>query len=136
VLASDVDAQALAIAEAAVYPAAAAVEAIREVCPEAPHGRVEEGRFAIVPRLRAVVRFRRDDLTAPVAASGPHDVICCRNVLIFLGREGQRRVLEAAAQALRPGGLLVLGRTESLMALPGADLAPLDITHRIYRKAP
>jgi chemotaxis protein methyltransferase CheR len=62
-------------------------------------------------------------------------VICCRNLLIFLGREGQRRVLDAAFRALRPGGLLVLGRTESLIAFPQPDMLPADVTHRVYRKA-
>jgi hypothetical protein len=29
----------------------------------------------------------------------------------------------------------MLGRTESLVALPEPRLAPVDITHRIYRRA-
>jgi chemotaxis methyl-accepting protein methylase len=136
IFASDVDAEALTIAEAGVYPAAAASMAIREVLPGHLNGTVSQGRFEVASGLRAMLRFRREDLTAPVAAAGPHDVICCRNVLIFLGREGQRRVLEAAARALRPGGLLMLGRTESLISLPQSELLPADIHHRIYRKAP
>jgi chemotaxis methyl-accepting protein methylase len=133
VFGSDVDAQALAIAEAGNYPAAAALSAIREVLDE--HGGAESaGRFEVSPAVRAIVKFRIEDLTAPASRAAWHDVVCCRNVLIFLGREGQRRVLEAACQALRPGGLLLLGRTESLLALPQADLQPVDVTHRIYRK--
>jgi chemotaxis methyl-accepting protein methylase len=54
--------------------------------------------------------------------------------MIFLSREGQRRLLETACHALRPGGLLLLGRTESLIAVPQANLQPVDVTHRIYRK--
>ena len=131
---SDVDAGALAIAETGSYPAAAR-EAIREVLPDGPCGQLREGRFEVAPELRAVLRFRREDLTVPPARPRQHDLICCRNVLIFLGREGQRRVLESAVQSLRPGGLLVLGRTESLLALPQSGLQPADSTHRVYRKA-
>jgi hypothetical protein len=29
----------------------------------------------------------------------------------------------------------MLGRTESLVALPDAGLVPVDVTHRIYRRA-
>ncbi|NOT06845.1 MAG: chemotaxis protein CheR, partial [Gemmatimonadales bacterium] len=47
---------------------------------------------------------------------------------------GQRRLLAAAAGALRPGGLLLLGRNESLVALPGAPFVPVDVSHRIYRR--
>ena len=39
-----------------------------------------------------------------------------------------------AFAALRPGGLLVLGRTESLVALPQAALEHVDTTHRIFRR--
>jgi chemotaxis methyl-accepting protein methylase len=86
--------------------------------------------------VRDRVAFQRDDLTGAAPAPGRHDVICCRNLLIFLGREGQRRVLDAACAGLRRGGILVLGRTESLVAMPDETLVPVDITHRIYRRAP
>lgn len=133
VLASDVDAQALGVAEAGRYSAAAATAAIREVLDQS-YGTVTQDRFEVGSETRALVRFRRDDLTESVTRPGWHDLVACRNVLIFLGREGQRRVLAAACQALRPGGLLLLGRTESLISLPQAELVPADITHRIYRK--
>lgn len=133
VIASDVDAQALSAAETGRYPASVQA-AIREALTDS-FGTVAGGRFEVAPVLRAIVKFRREDLTVPAARPGWHDVICCRNLLIFLGREGQRRVLDAAFRALRPGGLLVLGRTESLIALPHSDLLPADVTHRVYRKA-
>lgn len=136
VCASDVDAQALTIAEAGLYPAAAAAPPIREVLGFDLDASGPDGRVEVPARLRPLLRFRREDLTAAAGSPEWHDLICCRNVLIFLGREGQRRVLQAAAQALRPGGLLVLGRTESLLALPQSDLLPADTMHRIYRKAP
>jgi two-component system CheB/CheR fusion protein len=133
VFASDVDSQALATAVAGSYPREAAA-AIRELLPDLD-GSLRDARFVVDPKLRARVSFRREDLTAAAATPGPCDLVCCRNVLIFLGREGQRRVLDAAFRALRPGGLLMLGRTESLVALPNAPLLPVEITHRIYRRA-
>ncbi|HEV8599558.1 MAG TPA: protein-glutamate O-methyltransferase CheR [Gemmatimonadales bacterium] len=134
VFGSDVDAHALTVAERGSYPAKAALPAIREVLPE-PEGSQADGHFEVSAALRPLVKFRREDLTAPTPQAGWHDLVCCRNVLIFLGREGQRRVLETACRALRPGGLLVLGRTESLVAVPRAELQAVDVTHRIYRKA-
>ena len=47
-----------------------------------------------------------------------------------------RRVLDAAVHALAPNGILMLGRTESLVALPEAGLIPVDVTHRLYRRLP
>jgi two-component system CheB/CheR fusion protein len=132
VIGSDVDAQALAVAEAGRYLAQSA-EAVRAVLRE-PCGGVRDGWFEVDPALRGRVVFRREDLTSPQTDPARHDLICCRNLLIFLGREGQRRVLDAACRALRPGGILALGRTESLVALPDASLEPVDLMHRLYRR--
>jgi two-component system CheB/CheR fusion protein len=41
------------------------------------------------------------------------DLISCRNLLIYLNRMAQERVLETFHFALRPGGLLMLGPSES-----------------------
>ena len=132
VFASDVDASAVATAEAARYPAVAAT-AIRQALGRS-YGTIEDGIFSVDETVRQRVVFRREDLTATTPPPGWCDVVCCRNVLIFLGKEGQRRVLDTAFAALRPGGLLVLGRTESLVALPQAALAHVDTTHRIFRR--
>ena len=131
VVGSDVDAQALAVADAGRYPAPSAA-AIRVVLRE-PYGVLNDGCFEVDPALRPLVTFRREDLTSSPRDPARYDLVCCRNLLIFLGREGQRRVLDAACRALRPGGILALGRTESLVALPDAGLEPVDLTHRLYR---
>lgn len=133
VFASDVDSQGLGVAEAGAYPEAA-VAAITEVLPES-FGSMQDGRFVVDSRVRERVTFRHEDLTAEVATPEPCDLVCCRNVLIFLGQEGQRRVLETARRSLGERGLLVLGRTESLVSIPDAGLVPVDVTHRIYRRA-
>lgn len=133
VVGSDVDAQALAVAEAGRYPAAS-IDAVRAVLRE-PYGAVCDGMFEVDPVLRERVTFRREDLTSASTRPERYDLICCRNLLIFLGREGQRRVLDAACRALRPGGILALGRTESLVALPDSSLEAVDLTHRLYRRA-
>ena len=134
VCASDVDAQALDTAMAGRYPSQAEA-AIRLILPRT-YGAVRNGAFEVDAEVRDRVSFKREDLTAMTPARGWCDLVCCRNVLIFLGHEGQRRLLDAACTALRPGGLLVLGRTESLVAVPEAPLRPVDVTHRIYRRLP
>lgn len=133
VVASDLDEKALAIAQAGNYPPTAG-RAVREVMGEA-WGTLEENRFQVGPELRGQVDFRREDLTGSLVLPDRHDVVCCRNLLIFLGREGQRRVITQALRALRPGGLLVLGRTESLAAGQAEELEPVDAFHRIYRRS-
>ena len=61
------------------------------------------------------------------------DLICCRNVLIYLGPVLQKKVLQVFHYALNPGGYLMLGVSESIGA--HADLYSLvDKKNRIYRK--
>lgn len=63
------------------------------------------------------------------------DLISCRNVLIYLGPELQNRVIPIFHYALKPSGLLLLGRAETITS--HSDLfSPVDRSYRIYaRKA-
>ncbi len=132
VVGSDLDERALATARAGRYPASAA-ETIAEVMGSS-WGSVTGNRFEVKPEVHDRVEFRCEDLTGTLVLPDRHDIVCCRNLLIFLGPEGQRRVIAHAIRALRPGGLLVLGRTESLPASQTGDFEPVDSFHRIYRR--
>ncbi|HET9449876.1 MAG TPA: protein-glutamate O-methyltransferase CheR [Aggregicoccus sp.] len=74
-------------------------------------------RASVRPELREAVRWKRVNLVdaAQVAALGTFDVILCRNVMIYFSDETARRVVESLTQALRPGGHLLVGTSESLL---------------------
>jgi two-component system CheB/CheR fusion protein len=58
--------------------------------------------------------------------------VSCRNLLIYLGTDVQGQILPTFHYALRPGGYLFLGTSESVSQY--ADLfAPIDKKHRIFR---
>ena len=78
-----------------------------------------EGGFFINDEIKRMVDFSRINLLddRAVAAQGTFDAIFCRNVLIYFEKQTQKRVVEAFAQALRPGGYLFLGHAESIMRL-------------------
>ena len=61
------------------------------------------------------------------------DLISCRNVMIYFDTAQQRAVFARFHAALRPGGLLLLGRSESNLAA-GRRFEPVDKSHRLYRK--
>ncbi|HEU4539098.1 MAG TPA: CheR family methyltransferase, partial [Polyangiaceae bacterium] len=116
VVASDVDAAALARAEAGRLDEGGAAPlpapfAARWLLPAAG-GR----RFA--PALRERVRFARHDvvssaLPAPAeAAFASFDLVSCRNLLIYLAPAAQERVLLRLLKACAPGALLLLGEAE------------------------
>ena len=60
------------------------------------------------------------------------DLVTCRNLLIYLDREVQREILQQFHFALRPGGYLFLGGSETADAAHGL-FEPVDRKHRIYR---
>ena len=62
------------------------------------------------------------------------DLIVCRNVLIYFNRELQPLLFEKFFKALRPGGYLVLGRTESLPLNFRKKFQTINTTHRVFKK--
>lgn len=62
------------------------------------------------------------------------DVVFCRNVMIYFGRDARKRLLDSFLRRMRPGGFLVLGHSESLINVStGFELAPL-VNDIVYRK--
>lgn len=67
------------------------------------------------PELSRRIVFRCLDLVADPLPAGRFDVVLCRNVLMYLGADLRRRVLDRIACVIRPGGLLVLGAGETVI---------------------
>ncbi len=75
----------------------------------------EQGKFCIALALLRNIRFQRLNLLEHRPGSfGYFDAIFLRNVMIYFDRDTRRKVSEALAQSLRPGGFLVIGHAESL----------------------
>ena len=96
--------------------------------------------FEVIPEIRRMVHFSRDDLTsrhslAPAdSVFGSFDLVLCRNVLIYFSLELQKRVQDKLYRALNPGGYLVLGLAESLPPETAPRLTAVDRPHRIFQK--
>lgn len=67
--------------------------------------------------LRAMASFRQVNLLNPFTGIGMFDLILCRNVLIYFDEPTKRDILERMSQILTPGGVLLLGSTESTMGI-------------------
>jgi chemotaxis protein methyltransferase CheR len=92
-----------------------------------------EGRFLLDPGIRDMVSFYREDLMLP-RAGGEFDLILCRNVLIYFERRHQEAVLAGLEGTLRQGGVLVLGKTETLLPAARRMFRVVCPIERIYRK--
>jgi chemotaxis methyl-accepting protein methylase len=89
----------------------------------------------VLPALRERVTVQRLDLTRESALSPPYDLICCRNVVIYFDRETQDRLMLGFADALAPGGYLVLGKVESILGTARVRFEVVETRERIYRRA-
>jgi chemotaxis methyl-accepting protein methylase len=83
--------------------------------------------------VRRLVRFERRDLLAEEPPLGRHQIVCCRNVLIYFDRDTQERLFEKFHRALAPDGFLVLGKVETLLGSARTHFAPVDSRERIFR---
>ena len=130
ILASDVDPDAIATAREGFYPNTLS----SAVSPErlAHHFIRESGGWRVNPSLRDCVVFTVQDLLADPPFSRI-DLVSCRNVLIYLGPEAQRRVIGACGFALRPGGLLLLGAAETPGPADGR-FEVVDKAARLWRR--
>lgn len=129
IVATDVDPATLDLARTGEYPE----ERLAEV-PETLLRRwfVEtQGKFRIAPEIREMVGFRQSDL-ADGDAFTASDLILCRNVLIYFERQQQEKILRRFAEVLHQGGILVLGKSETLMGESRRLFRTVCPVERIY----
>ena len=88
-----------------------------------------------LPELRRIVRVLKHDLTSEPAPAPPYDLIVCRNVVIYFDRAMQERLFSLFAEALAPGGLLLLGKVETLFGPARERLVLEEPRERIYSRA-
>lgn len=85
----------------------------------------------VVPELRKQVKFRRlNFLDDDFGMREPIDIVFYRNVMIYFKRDTQKIILNKIISALRPGGYLFIGHSETLTNL-GLDIQQVAPT--IYR---
>jgi len=93
--------------------------------------RADKG-YQILQFVREVCIFAKQNIAKDPPFSGL-DLISCRNLLIYLGPELQKRVIPTMHYALRPGAHLMLGGAESLGVFTDY-FTLIDKKYKIYQK--
>ncbi|WP_322083878.1 CheR family methyltransferase [Burkholderia sp. BCC1972] len=129
VFATDIDERAISFARTGLYPdsilADVAPNRVRQFfAKDAAHYRVKK-------ELREHMLFAHHNVLSDPPFSRL-DLICCRNLLIYLDREAQIEILKMFHFALRPGGVLFLGSSESADSV-SSMFSVVDKRNRIYR---
>ena len=90
------------------------------------------GGYQVNKSIREVCVFARQNVAKDPPFSNL-DLISCRNLLIYLGPELQRRVIPALHYGLKPSGYLVVGGAEGL-GIFSDYFTPVDKKYKIYQK--
>jgi len=91
-------------------------------------------RMLLSSTIREMVTFSQGDITV-VENYRPHDLVLCRNTLIYFTRIEQEKILNGIADILPPGGILVLGKSETLVGDVRRRFTAVCPVERIYRKS-
>jgi len=128
---TDIDAETIRAAQQAEY--------IEERLKEVPadlrdrYFRQNGTRFRLVPELRQMVTFLQGDITRTTEFV-PSDLVVCRNTLIYFTRPDQEKILHGVADILPAGGILVLGKSETLTSDVRRRFESICPVERIYRR--
>lgn len=132
IFATDIDSQAVATARAGLYPANIASdispERLSRYFTREPGG----GGFRINKVIRDILVFSAHDVLKDPPFS-KLDLISCRNLLIYLDTDLQKRVIPLFHYALNPGGLLFLGTSETV-GDHGDLFATIDRKAKLYQR--
>lgn len=132
IFATDIDSQSIATARAGLYPASIAADISPErlarffsVEPDGSFYRIHKG-------IRDMLVFSEQNVIKDPPFSRL-DLISCRNLLIYMGSELQKKIIPLFHYALNPGGFLFLGTSETVGEFD--DLfTTLDRKSKLYQR--
>ncbi|MBI5193618.1 MAG: PAS domain-containing protein [Nitrospirae bacterium] len=130
IFATDIDKDAIDKARYGVYPANIAVD----LSPERLQKFFikEDSIYRIRKEIREMIVFAPQSIMMDPPFT-KLDMLCCRNLLIYLNAEVQKKILPLFHYALKPGGILFLGPSETIGSFN--DLfAPIDNKWKIFRR--
>jgi two-component system CheB/CheR fusion protein len=130
IFATDLNADAIALARRGRYPASIAADVSAQRL--ARFFRLQGDCYLIDPRIREMVLFAQHDLIMDPPFTRL-DLLLCRNVLIYFNARLQQRLLPLFHYSLLPGGLLMLGGSETVGSAQNL-FPPLSLKSRLYRR--
>jgi two-component system, chemotaxis family, CheB/CheR fusion protein len=130
IFATDLDREAIGRARVGIYPESIAAD----VSPERLRRFFiqEERGYRIGKDIREMVVFAPQNVIMDPPFT-KLDLLFCRNLLIYLSSQLQKKLIPLFHYSLRPGGLLLLGSAETVGSFTNL-FAPVDAKMRLYRR--
>ncbi|MCX5767025.1 MAG: protein-glutamate O-methyltransferase CheR [Gemmatimonadetes bacterium] len=129
IVATDIDRASLEAARVGRYAESAFAE-----MPAALRERYFDATGSAVPAVREWLTFTRHDLLQEAPPAAPLHLVTCRNVVIYFDRDAQTALLQRVHDALAPGGVLVLGKVETLLGPSRTLFDVVDQRQRVFRR--
>lgn len=114
ILATDISKSVLALARSGIYDQLSINRGISQDRIRKHFSKLEKNLYAVKDVIKNRVEFGVFNLTENFPYVSTFDCIFCRNVLIYFSPELKKRILLQFHKALKPGGILVLGASETL----------------------
>jgi len=130
IFATDLDRDAIDKARTGFYPANIAADVSSERLSR--FFIQEENGYRIVKEIRSMVTFATQNIIMDPPFT-KLDILICRNLLIYLTPELQKKLLPLFHYSLIPGGILFLGSAETISSFTGL-FKPLNIKSRLFRR--
>jgi len=132
VFATDIDRHAIAMARAGLYPASVAADISPERLGRYFSVEADRSGYRIRKTIRDMLVFSEQDVIRDPPFS-KIDLISCRNLLIYMGSDLQKKLIPLFYYALNPGGFLFLGTSETVGDF-GNLFAVLDRKLKAYQR--
>jgi two-component system CheB/CheR fusion protein len=134
VFATDIDRHAIEQARAGVYPASVAANVSEERLSRFFVHDAQRGTYRIQQHIRDLLVFSEQDAIKDPPFSRL-DLVSCRNLLIYLNADLQRKLIPLFHYALVPGGVLFLGTSETV-GESGPLFSVIDRKWKLYTRVP
>jgi two-component system CheB/CheR fusion protein len=132
VFATDIDSQAITVARNGLYPASIAVDISPDRLARFFVAEPDGNAYRIHKGIRDMLIVSEQDVIKDPPFS-KLDLISCRNLLIYMGADLQKKLIPLFHYALNPTGFLLLGTSETIGEFN--DLfSPLDAKSKLYRR--
>jgi len=120
IIGTDLSTRVLKIAESGIYPAEKAKDLPPFILKKYFLKGAEklENYVRVKDYLKSYVQFQRLNLMEPFPFKNLFDCIFCRNVMIYFDKKNQAELVKRFYECLNPGGLLIIGHSESLTGIP------------------
>jgi len=131
IFATDLDQDAVELARQGLYPGNIAADVSEE---RLRRFFVENGDgYRVGKEIREMVVFAPHNVIMDPPFT-KLDILTCRNLLIYLGSELQKKLLPLFHYSLKPGGTLMLGSAESIGGFSEL-FAPIEAKARLFRRS-